>query len=227
MTGPGNPHPTVRLLNAALSALLLTTTLGLLPVNPANAAFPGANGKIVFVSTRDGNDEIYSMTPAGASQTRLTNNAAIDTLPAWSPDGTRIAFNSTRDSIPPFIVSDEIYVMNADGTNQTRLTNNGAGNLAPAWSPDGSRIAFQSNRDGNNEIYVMNADGTNPVNLTNNAATDVQPTWSPDGSRIAFVSFRDGKLTALIDPEKTSRTAIEDALKKRNVSITPAGSPTK
>ncbi|GIV01726.1 MAG: hypothetical protein KatS3mg015_0556 [Fimbriimonadales bacterium] len=110
---------------------------------------------IAFESTRDGNFEIYVMNADGTNQTNLTNNAAIDSGPVWSADGSKIAFVSDRDG------NDEVYVMNADGTNQTRLTNNPApSDRFPVWSPDGSKIAFVSDRDGNVEIYVMNADGT-------------------------------------------------------------------
>ncbi len=67
----------------------------------------------------------------GSNQTLLTNNPALDGLPAWSPDGTKIAFHSDRDG------NDEVYVMDADGSNQTRLTNNHAFDFGPAWSPVG------------------------------------------------------------------------------------------
>ncbi len=73
--------------------------------------------------------EIYAMNVDGSGLTRLTDNLATDSGPAWSPDGTRIAFGSTRDG------NNEIYVMNADGSGQTRLTNNPAGDFIPAWSP--------------------------------------------------------------------------------------------
>jgi len=72
----------------------------------------------------------------------LTNNPASDTDPNWSPDGSMIAFASTRDN------NHNIYVMNADGSGQTRLTRNAAPDFSPAWSPDGTRIVFQSNREG-------------------------------------------------------------------------------
>ena len=65
----------------------------------------------------------------GSNPTRLTNNSALDELPAWSSEGTKIAFSSRRDG------NDEIYVMNADGTNQTRLTTNAAADGGAAWSP--------------------------------------------------------------------------------------------
>jgi WD40 repeat protein len=139
---------------------------------PAQAAFPGSNGTIAFDSNRDGNLEIYSMNADGTNPTNLTNNTAADIRPAFSPDGSKIAFQSGRDGNDY-----EIYSMNADGTNPTRLTNNPAFDAAPAFSPDGSKLAFQSHRDGNPEIYSMNADGTSPTRLTNNPANEEAPDW--------------------------------------------------
>ena len=146
------------------------------------AATTHVNAKIAFNSNRDGNDEIYVMNQDGTGQTRLTNDAASDVGPAWSPDGTKIAFNRGFD----------IFVMNADGSSQLRLTSGAAMNIAPSWSPDGTKIAFHSSRDGNFEIYVMDADGSNQTRLTSNTAGDFAPAWSPDGQRIVFRSNRDG-----------------------------------
>jgi len=170
----------------SLVILFLTLALALLafPVAPPVAA-QGDQGRIVFVSDRDHNTEIYVMNPDGSGVARLTNNPASDSDPDWSPDGTRIAFTSDRDGNP------EIYVMNADGSGVTRLTDNPARDTEPDWSPDSSKIAFSSDRDAGTDIYAMNADGTNVVRLTNHPDEDYSPAWSPDGRKIAFNSFRD------------------------------------
>ncbi len=114
------------------------------------------------------------MNAGGAGVRRLTRAPAIDTAPAWSRDGRRIAFASGRDGGEP-----EIYVMNADGSAQTRLTRTPpfVADNTPTWSPDGRRIAFASNRAGafNQEIYVMNADGSRVRRLTRSPDDDGQP----------------------------------------------------
>lgn len=145
------------------------------------------SNNIVFVSSRDGNNEIYTMNDNGSNILRLTNNTRIDSQPTWSPDRSKIAFSSIINT------RWQLNLMNADGTNQTLLTDpNVAGQYTFAsWSPDGSKIAFASTKDSNNEIYVMNPDGTNQVRLTNNSAVDTHPAWSPDGSKISFTSYRD------------------------------------
>jgi len=92
---------------------------------------------------------------------RLTNTTG-DSRPRYSPDGSKIVFQSNRDG------QREIYVMNSDGTGQTRLTNNPAWDTAPAWSPDGTKILFTSLRDGpmSPALYLMNADGSSQTRLT-------------------------------------------------------------
>ena len=146
--------------------------------------------KIAFASNRDGSAQIYSMNSDGSDQTRLTNNGSNDESPKWSPDNTRILFQSDRDN--PFSGAADIYVMNWDGSAQTRLTSDAADDSAPVWSPDGTKIAFQSARSGTSyQVYVMNADGSGQVNISNNTANDTQPSWSPDGTKIAFASDRD------------------------------------
>jgi TolB protein len=172
---------------AGTAAALIFVSL-LLPSSIESATFPGGNGKIVFTSSRDAPGcfpqcgEVYRMGQDGASQTRLTNNAADDSHPAWSPDGLKIAFTSYRDD------EGDIYLMNADGSGQTRLVEG----IQPAWSPDGQKIVFSSGRKANFEIYVIGVDGTGLTRLTDDPLIDMQPVWSPDGQKIAFSSSRGG-----------------------------------
>jgi Tol biopolymer transport system component len=106
---------------------------------------------------------------AGGSEFVLDPSVGRGVNPAWSPDGTRIAYTKNGD----------IFVINADGSGQTKLTDHPAGDWEPRWSPDGNKIVFTTDRDGNKEIYVMNPDGSNQMNLTNNAENEEHPTWAP------------------------------------------------
>ena len=96
----------------------------------------------------------------GTLQTPMAASGTQNWLPALSPDGTRIAFTSSRDGNP------ELYVMNRDGSNIRRLTNNPAIDTTPTWSPTGAQIAFTSDRTGSPQIYVMGADGLNLRRVT-------------------------------------------------------------
>src|SRR5688500_6715507 len=107
------------------------------------------------------------MNADGTGQTNLSANAASDSSPAFSPDGTKIVFSSNRTAN----FEAEIFVMNIDGSAQTRLTFFGNPNSNPqagdpAFSPDGTKIAFAVGPAGSSqltEIWLMNADGTNPL----------------------------------------------------------------
>jgi Tol biopolymer transport system component/subtilisin family serine protease len=146
--------------------------------------------KLVFQSTRDGNNEIYyARFFDGAFPVRLTSASTSEAKPAWQPVPAKVAFTTTRDS-----GNYEIYLMNPDGSTQINLTNDAGTDTGPTWSPDGMKLAFASQRSGSQsqDIYTVRSDGTNPTNLTNSASSDVSPAWSPDGSKIAFASFRDG-----------------------------------
>jgi len=144
------------------------------------APVPGP--QFAFVELSGGSAQIVVVDANGA-ETLLSPPVAWDQDPAWSPDGSRIAFRSGQDG------KSDIYIMNATGGNRVRLTTDESANSRPAWSHDGGRIAFVSRRDGNSEIYVMNADGSHQTRLTfRENFNDTDPAWSPDGTRIAFAT---------------------------------------
>jgi TolB protein len=170
--------------------------------------FSADGTKIAWVREEPNNSpvQVFTMNADGSNRAGpLTTEGSNNWVGDWSPDGSQIVFQSSRDG------NAEIYKMDADGSNQVNLTNNaGPGAAAgpgpsakghfgarnndsqPSWSPDGTQIAFQSNRDGNADIHVMNADGTNVTNITPSApGSESGPRWSPDGQRIAFNSNRD------------------------------------
>jgi TolB protein len=167
-------------------ATALLATLGALCLGAtwdnARAAQPPL---LLFVSNHETKETIYQTSPSGANLRPFRNSLSSESLPAWSPDGTRVSFCTNMGG------NHDIFVMDANGSNQRRLTDDPANDLVTAWSPDSKRIAFTSTRAGNPEIFVMDADGSNVKNITNRAGPDTDPAWSPDGQQILFSSQRD------------------------------------
>lgn len=159
---------------------VVSTLIGI--SSSAQAAFPGANGKIAFTSDRDGNNEIYIMDADGSNQTRLTNNPAADNYPRFSPDGRKISFNSDRVGAVA-----KIFTMDLDGSNVTQITNNATADANASWAPTNRQLSFDSTRDDQYlDIYKMNTDGSNVVRLTNHQPYDVESAWSPNGQKIVY-----------------------------------------
>ncbi len=173
--------PAERRQRLALAALLAAAAaLGLvaaLLIAPRLLSGAEAVGRIAFGS-REG---IFVVGSDGDGLRRLTS--AWDDDPAWSPDGTQIAFTRVRNAVG------QIFAMRPDGSDVRKLTSGPFSNSHPSWSPDGRRIAFErdtSGRDGTVGIYVMDADGSRVRRLVSSRRFDFFPDWSPDGTRIAF-----------------------------------------
>ena len=124
-------------------------------------------------------NQIWIQRIDGSETRQLTDMEAYNGYPAWSPDGSRIAFDCNPAGSADEDGHADIYDVNIDGSGATNLTNNPVYNEFADWSADGGHIAFVSNRDGNYEIYIMRADGTKQIRLTNNAFADSWPSWSP------------------------------------------------
>jgi len=177
----------------ALTGLLLCAVAG--PVfTPQPIVGAVSNGRIAYAGEDgDGNMQIYTSDADGSNIQQLTHDSGgDDSFPAWSPDGTKIAYMTYTGA------SDQIFVMNADGSNQTALTTDTTTtNATPAWSPDGTKIAYTSEPadfSAQATVNVMNADGSGIAALTDGTSQSGLPTWSPDGSKLAFICLDGGSI---------------------------------
>jgi TolB protein len=161
----------------------------LLAGGPAQVLFAPSvspNGRIALTAEVGGNYDIYTMARGGGPLTRITHGTSVEAFPAWSPDGTSIAFDSNRTG------HWQIFVWHGGTVRQ--LTAGSTVSGLPAWSPDGATIAFDSDRTGHQEIFTEPAAGGPATEWTATSwVTNVQPAWSPDGSTIAFSSNRSGR----------------------------------
>jgi TolB protein len=148
---------------------------------------PGiATSQFCFSGGATGKKEIYVADYDGANLKQLTQHNSISILPAFSPDGLKIAYVSFKDRYQ-FLYSFEL-----SSGKSTPLSKEVGMNSAPTWAPNGQRLAMVLSKDANSEIYMVNADGTGKQRLTNDPGTDTSPCFSPDGNSIAFVSDRGG-----------------------------------
>jgi Tol biopolymer transport system component len=145
----------------------LVYTREIIDANVWRLEVPGAHGKM-------------------SSPEKLISSTRIDSEAQFSPDGTKVVFNSNRTG------SSEIWMCNSDGSNAQPLTALGNYCGSPSWSPDGQRIAFDSLVERQWEIYVISINGGKPKRLTTNPASDALARWSRDGKWIYFASNRSG-----------------------------------
>ena len=148
------------------------------PVTQVSAQVPGTE-KIVFVSYRNGNSEIYIMNSDGSGQKNLTRHRGNDHSPVWSPTGRQILFASDRGG-----QTSDLYLMDSDGARVLRVFGKKEDRRHPAWSPDGEQIAYYRVDKGEVAIYTASIDGRGEKRIT----IGMQPAWAPDGSEIAFIS---------------------------------------
>jgi hypothetical protein len=167
----------------AASAFVVALAISAIAAGEARAAFPGTNGRIVFETNRDGNEEIYTMNADGTNRVDLTRNPADDTDPRWSADGSRIVFASNRTG------NYQIYTMNSDGSGVTRVTHDANDDRRPTWTADG-HIIFQNGSFPNRAIFRIDADGNGLQQLTPVSSDNATVAAAPRGGRIAFSSTR-------------------------------------
>lgn len=181
---------------------LATKSVGESP-NP-NPAFSPDGKSLAFEAGPQGGDrefniDIYVMDADGSGLKRITQEPTFDSMPSWSPDGTRIVYSrmdislmfssasASAESIRNGSNDNGIYTIRVDGTGLRRLTDE-AHDEYPAWAPDGKTIAFGRLTKHAGWIYTVNPNGGGLKKLTDppKGFWDSQPSWAPDGKKIAF-----------------------------------------
>lgn len=176
-------HLTLLRLGALLWPLMAALALA---AGAVGAASPAAN-QIAYTARPRGQTDIFLIDVERRLAANLTRHPAEDLLPAWSPDGQRLAFLSNRLG-EGFI----LHVMDAPAARPYPLAIGYRASAVPAWSPDGGRLAIVSSIRGSAKIVIVGLDGTEPYILNQTSATDSPPLWSPDGGWLVYLSFRDG-----------------------------------
>jgi Tol biopolymer transport system component len=180
--------------------------------NPAIDTGPAvaSDGRIAFLSSRGGTNDLYLMNGDGSNVRRVTNGAVDDSgialaedlawsQASWSPRGDRIAFDGKYSASDPTCLQHcagwDVLVVGSDGSGLRRIA---VGARAPAWSPDGRRLAYESGVDpyyAAGSVTISRLDGTGSVQVkAGNSDSDVGPVWSPDGTEIAFQAASQARL---------------------------------
>ena len=148
---------------------------------------PEIPGRILFMSDRDGDFELYSMDTDSTNLVQITNNEVDDWSGVFSRDGKRIAFDANHDG------DGDIFVVDVDGSNLKKLTNNFAEDAFPTWSPDGKQIVFERKINNTFRLHIMNSDGSK-LRLLNEINTGhwSVPEWSPIDDLLVFTANIDG-----------------------------------
>lgn len=203
--GPG-PNNTTRGFSVPMRRVDCTQPIAApIPPPPDTAIIDGKRSpdgsSMIVVRGVGSNWDLYLESSGG--RTKLTDHAAVDYQPSWSPDGKALAFASSRDG------HQEVYVLRLDGSAPVRLTQGNAHNSEPAWSPDGRQVLFRSEQDSVAQVHVMNADGTARRALTSGTGAYYSPRWSPDGRRIAAGRMHNGHLEIFVmEPDGSGLTQL-------------------
>ncbi|HEY7817780.1 MAG TPA: Tol-Pal system beta propeller repeat protein TolB, partial [Vicinamibacteria bacterium] len=176
---------------------------------------------ILFVSfARRGILPVLALATGGPNPRTLFGSEGMTYPGAWSPDGSKIAFSSSKDG------NAEIYVMDRDGSRVERLTNHPSIDVSPTWSPTGREIAFTSDRSGSPQIYIMDADGLNLTRISLSGSYNAEPAWSPstEFSEIAYATRVRGGIFDIVIHDLLTKQ-IRQITQKRGLNESPSWAP--
>lgn len=166
---------------------------GLVVINGAvrsDAVLPGQPGVIAFASDRAGDFDIHTVDPSSGTVAVLFDTPEDERYPAWSPDGSKVAFIREKTTSPcsPSAACEELWVRTIATGAETRLVTGVVNGFlyTPSWSPDGTTIAYVA-RDSVNprDVFLVPSSGGTPVQVTAGSASELSPDWSPDGTKLA------------------------------------------
>ena len=170
--------------------------------------------KAVFVSVKQGRPDLYVADLASGQVQQLTDDAAMEATPMWSPDGKSVVYQSYRSGSP------QLYLINVDGTGHRRLTDGNGEESSPAFSPDGSKVAYVvtvSQRKTQIRAADVATGKSTVLGAEPMAGAEGGPRWSPDGSRLAY-SMLASEATHIftVRADGTGRTALTSGTDKNN-----------
>lgn len=221
--GPTGKGDAMARTGTTLVVCLITAWSLLAPA--AQAAYPGANGDLYFASRRGTTHLcIWSLNVNGSTPLKMTggvNTPKEDWSPYWSPDGSKMLFQSDRDG------DIEIFLFDEAAGRVTQLTHNKVEDQYASWSPlmaDGRLyVLFQRVGKQNNDLWVMNPDGTGQRLLYGSKKHDHQAAWSPLGTQIAFTSAMDGDADVYLLNVAVSGGVVSAVGAPRNMTNHSAG----
>jgi Tol biopolymer transport system component/pSer/pThr/pTyr-binding forkhead associated (FHA) protein len=187
----------------------------MLYTSPCNTNREEYNGASIYAMSVDPEGN-----PGEVTQLIVTIGGG-DYDPAWSRDGSRIAFTSWRTGRP------QIFTVNPDGTDPRNLNDDLAYNWAPSWSNDGSQLAFLTGRGGDEEIWTVPAGGGEERRFSRSDGKNVaRPDWSPDGSTIVFEKVVGNIPRLIAAPVADGGVRELQVCKEGQLSLQPMGEPT-